>query len=150
MRRISLYQKMCFHSSLSLQSWTLRESARQDETGLIIRQDFKGRENNFSIAAIMRRVMRLKWQHFAFAVFSCMHCLRKQQLPIIYGVFVCARLVGTQEECHLLCKQIWPSRLATGVKVAQGRVIFIPSTIIRNILLIWSPVMVAASQQFFY
>lgn len=55
---------MCFHSSLSLQSWTLRESARQDETGLIIRRDFKGRENNFSMAAIVRGVMRLKWQSF--------------------------------------------------------------------------------------
>lgn len=95
MCRRSLYQKMCFHSSLSLQSWTLRESATQDETSLIIRQDFKGRENNFSMAAIMRGVMRLKWQHFAFAVSSF--------VPIVLAV-------------HAVC-QMSRKRLALGSTV---------------------------------
>lgn len=41
MHRMRLYQKMCLHSLLNLQSWMLRASAGRDETGLVIRKGLK-------------------------------------------------------------------------------------------------------------
>lgn len=138
---------MCFHSSLSLQSWMLRESARQDGTGLIIRQDFKRERKQFLHGCNNEGSNEVKMTALCF-LSSCTalaDCRYPSYVPCLCAADKVLNSVA-QEQCYLFWKHTClPIRAGTG----QKRVIFlIPSTIVGNIVLILL-VTVAARPHFF-